>query len=71
MPPCTDNPVAYYTLRPCLARNAIIERLTRDPVVIHGMVDENGNYGGNPNIDVNLEDVTIDLAACIRAGKQK
>lgn len=28
-------------------RNALMEKLTQKPVVIHGMVDEYGNYGGN------------------------
>ena len=33
-------------------RNALIEKLTQEPVVIHGMVDENGNYGGNCPFDL-------------------
>eukprot|EP00041_Stephanoeca_diplocostata_P031360 m.975741 g.975741 ORF g.975741 m.975741 type:complete len:439 (-) comp23942_c1_seq9:4728-6044(-) len=43
-------------------RNAIMEGLTRKPVVIHGMVGEDGSYGGNPCVDIILNDINIDLA---------
>eukprot|EP00053_Salpingoeca_punica_P013269 m.119637 g.119637 ORF g.119637 m.119637 type:complete len:746 (+) comp16157_c1_seq1:131-2368(+) len=42
-------------------RNAIIEKLTQQPVVIHGLLGEDGSYGGNPCVDIQLKDVTIDL----------
>jgi hypothetical protein len=29
--------------------------------VIHGMVDEFGNYGGNPSVDIVMPDINIDL----------
>lgn len=43
-------------------RNAILEALTRQPVVIHSMVGENGEVGGNPAVDILLKDFSIDLA---------
>eukprot|EP00052_Salpingoeca_macrocollata_P008989 m.70849 g.70849 ORF g.70849 m.70849 type:complete len:744 (-) comp16868_c0_seq1:298-2529(-) len=42
-------------------RSAIMEKLTREPVVIHGMVGEDGSYGGNPCVDIHLRDASIDL----------
>ena len=46
-------------------RNALMEKLTQKPVVIHGMVDEYGNYGGNPEIDIVMPDISIDLGGIV------
>eukprot|EP00039_Didymoeca_costata_P005566 m.82564 g.82564 ORF g.82564 m.82564 type:complete len:768 (-) comp12875_c0_seq1:39-2342(-) len=43
-------------------RNALVEKLTQEPVVIHGMIGEDGQYGSNPCVDIVLEDVNVDLA---------
>jgi hypothetical protein len=48
-------------------RNAMMEKLTQKVVVIHGMVDEEGNYGGSPELvfrqKFTLEDA-IESHAC-------
>jgi len=44
------------------ARNALLEKLTTTPSVIHGMYGEDGSYGGNPQVDIIMPDVSIDLA---------
>ena len=46
-------------------RNALMEKLTMDPVVIHGMVNEDGEYGGNPAVDIMLRDITVDLGGMV------
>jgi len=46
-------------------RNAILEELTREPVLIHGMVGEDGSYGGNPAVDIQLKDINIDLGGLV------
>lgn len=46
-------------------RTAMLEALTRTPSVIHGMVGEDGEYGGNPQVDILMKDFSIDLAGMI------
>lgn len=43
-------------------RNALLEQLTMEPVVIHDLVGEDGSVGGNPAVDIQMKNFSIDLA---------